>query len=351
MKKDYYEVLGVSKDASKGEIKKAYRKLALKYHPDKNPDNLDAESKFKEASEAYSILSDPDKRQNYDRFGSESAQQGSSNYSDIFSQFSDFFGGGGGFEDFFQRSSEQQPQKSHNAFDEISVTLKEVLTGTVKNISFKKQEPCYECEAKGYPSDSDLASCDHCSGSGSHNHRNGFMNIQVNCQACNGNGKVIMNACSNCKGAGIVEKDRSIKISIPKGVSDGSHMRVPGEGSTSYIGAEPGDLMIRISIVKDNRYEARGPHVYSEKEISIFKAAIGGTIEEDVIDGTVKVKIPKGTQPNTTLSIKERGLPIGVGDEERGHHYVKLIVKVPTKINDQEEDLLKKLEAIYACKN
>lgn len=350
MKKDYYEVLGVSRDSSKDEIKKAYRKLALKYHPDKNPDNLEAESKFKEVSEAYSILSDTEKRQNYDRFGSESSHQGSSNYSDIFSQFSDFFGGGSGFEDFFQKNSQSQSQKSQDSFDEISITLKEVLSGTVKNISFKKHEPCYVCEAKGYASDNDLASCDHCSGSGSHNHRNGFMNVQVNCQACNGNGKVIMNPCSGCKGAGSIEKDRSIKVSIPKGVSDGSHMRVPGEGSISYIDAPPGDLMIRISIIRDKRYEVRGPHIYSEKEISIFKAAMGGTIEEDVLDGTVKVKIPKGTQPNTTLSIKERGLPIGVDDEERGHHYVKLVVKVPTKINDQEEDLLRKLEDIYTCK-
>lgn len=350
MKRDYYEILGISKDASETEIKKAYRKLALKYHPDKNPDNPEAETKFKEASEAYSVLSNIEKRRSYDQFGTENSQGSHRGFDDIFNNFSDFFSGAGGFDEFFSERSNRAPRKGTDVFSEIVISLQEVLEGAAKDVTYQKFLCCSLCGGQGWKNESDLATCSHCSGSGVLNHRSGFMNVRVNCRACNGNGKVIMTACSGCSGSGSNEQTKSIKVSIPSGVSDGNHLRVPGEGNLTPEAVEPGDLMIKLSISKDNRFERRGPHIHSKKDISFFKAALGGTVEVDVIDGKVKLTIPKGTQPNTTLSIKARGLPEGIDDSDRGNHYVKIIVKVPVDMSEKEHDLISQLEDIYTCK-
>jgi len=346
MKKDYYNLLGVKKDATAGQIKKAYRTLAFKYHPDKNPDNPNAEEKFKEISEAYDCLSNSESRKNYDLFPNGTGKGFSSHRGaeDIFQHFSEMFGGFGGFGGFRKNSSRGYKQeKGDSIVYNIEITLQDVLHGISKKITFSSEKACVSCDGKKYKSQDDISKCKGCGGRGSTTFDAGAMRITTTCQQCGGSGAVIINPCPECSGAGISSLKRSLNITIPPGVSSGNQLRVEGYGNIHPESKVPGDLLVNISIKKSDNFERRGPHVYGSKIISFKQAVLGSKIDIDVIDGKINLTIPPGTQSHTMMSVRERGLPIDVGDPERGNHYVTVVVDVPTKLSNKDRMLIEQL--------
>jgi molecular chaperone DnaJ len=344
MSRDYYEILGVKLDASLKEIKAAYRKLALKYHPDKNPDDPTSEEKFKEVSEAYSVLCDDEKRNNYDRFGHSSNQHFSFDQSDVFQHFSEMFGGGSFGFDFFDSSTRRQRRRGESLVCEVNIDISDVFHGTVREVSFNRRKKCDLCDGKRYVNDEDISSCRACGGSGTATHTTGFMNITMTCNSCGGAGAKITNPCETCFGTGTLLEEAVVSVNIPKGVSSGNQIKISGYGHLDLAADEPGDLLISINVKDNERFRRNGPHVYSEKKITFSQAVLGSSVEIDVIDGKVKFDIPQGTQSHTMMSIPERGLPIDVNDDERGHHYVTIIVDIPKNINEHQKTLLEQFE-------
>jgi len=344
MKKDYYEILGVNKDSTPDEIKKAYRGLALKYHPDKNPDDKDAEQMFKNISEAYAVLSDKEKRYNYDNFGHHGDQQFPGGFEDIFDHFSGMFGGTFGSE-FFNRQRRSAPVGNPVAI-KVPITLEEVLSGTVRDINFSRIDSCEECSGRGFINDHDVGICEGCSGSGQSHHSVGFVKVQMTCGQCGGTGKKITNPCSSCNGKGLNHKKDNVTITIPPGVLEGDQLCISGKGNRPSNNHAPGDLVLIMSIVGDNRFERDGPHLYSRESISFPQAALGTSIIVDLIDGKINLAIPPGTQPNSMMSIPKRGLPIDTQNSERGHHYVRISVEVPKSLSVREREIIEKLRDI-----
>jgi len=350
MKRDYYEILGVTKDATQDQIKKSYRKLALKYHPDKNPDNKEAEKMFKSVSEAYEILSDNDKKHAYDNFGHAGGQQFregfQGGFEDIFNHFSGMFGGRGGPDFFGFRDDTQRPHAGPPISIRVHVTLKEVLKGTSKDIPFSKLASCNNCKGRGYKNDSDLRSCSACNGSGHAFHNAGFVKVQTTCRPCGGAGKSILNPCQECQGKGAIQINDGINVTIPAGVCDGTQLRIEGKGNRPSPSHVPGDLILTISVKQDPRFEINGPHIYGEEKITFSQAALGDSIITELIDGKIKLVIPPGTQPHSMMSIPNRGLPIDVGDPERGHHYVRVTIDVPKRLGDREKAIIEELREL-----
>jgi molecular chaperone DnaJ len=344
MVKDYYASLGVKSNATDEQIKKAYRKLALKYHPDKNPDNPSAEKKFKEISEAYDCLSDKDKRKNYDTYpyGGSSEHFSDSGMDDIFSQFSEMFGHDLGSSR--PRDPRRRMSKGESIVREVHVTLEEVLVGSSREISYSRGQSCVQCSGKGYVSRDDISRCRSCRGSGNVISDFGAMRVSTSCASCAGSGKTIINPCSDCSGVGALFKSMSINITIPPGVSDGNQLRIEGRGHFSPGYQIPGDLLVSISVSKHKKFDRKGPHIYSEKRISFKDAALGSVIEVELIDGKINLNVPSGTQSQTVMSVGSRGLPIDVGDPERGHHYIVVIVDVPTKISEADRKIIEQLD-------
>jgi len=346
MGKDYYSILGVDRGADDDQIKKAYRKLALKHHPDKNPDDPKSETKFKEISEAYECLSDSEKRRSYDIFPD--GGMGGFSHSggdDIFQHFSDIFNQtfGAGSNPFRKSGYESSVVKGESVSHNIQVTLEDVLHGSTQKITFSAGVSCGGCDGKRYQNKNDITACDVCKGAGNVMYDAGAMRVTTTCRQCGGAGVVIKTPCSQCRGSGMLDNTRSLNISIPAGVADGNQLRLEGCGHRQPGSTIPGDLLINISVKKDERFERRGPHVYGTRRISFKQAAIGCTIDLDLIDGKINLLIPPGTQSHTMMSIKERGLPIDVGDPERGNHYVTVIVDVPTKISKADRRLIEQL--------
>jgi len=346
MVKDYYITLGVTQDSSEDQIKKAYRKLALKYHPDKNPDDPSAEKKFKEISEAYDCLSDKEKRNNYDMFpeGGGSGDFRASGMEDIFSHFSEMFGNDFGFSRSRSRDPRRRMSKGESIVREISVTLEEVLEGASREISYSRGQSCRDCSGKGYASNDDLGRCRSCRGSGQVVSDFGAMRVSTSCNNCGGTGKIILNPCDGCAGVGAMFKNTSINITIPPGILDGNQLRIEGHGHFSPGYQVPGDLLVNISVRKHRKFDRRGPHIYSEKRISFKAAALGASVEVELIDGKINLNVPSGTQSQTVMSVESRGLPIDVGDPERGNHYVVIIVDVPNKISEADRKIIEQLD-------
>ena len=341
MKKDFYEILGVSEDATQDQIKKAFRRLALKYHPDKNPDDKDAEKMFKNAAEAYDVLSDEGKRASYDSFGNGAGEEFRGDFEDIFDHFSGMFRGDFG-SDFFGRSR-SSVQVGSPVLVDVIVTLTDVLKGSAKDVRFTRLDSCLGCRGKGFIKESDVGTCDACNGLGKTSHDAGFVRIQTTCRPCSGSGKRIINACGQCGGRGSVSKNERVSVTIPAGVSDGSQLRLAGKGNRPSPNHAPGDLLITISIQKDKRLERNGPHLYSNETISFSCAVLGSNISVNLIDGKVNLTIPPGTQPHSMMSIPGRGLPVDVGDPERGNHYIRLIVDVPKSLSVEEREIIEAL--------
>ena len=361
MKRDFYEVLGVQKGATKDEIKKAYRKMALKYHPDHNPGDKEAEEKFKEAAEAYSVLSDDDKRAKYDRFGHAGLEGGAGfggggfggggmNMDDIFSAFGDIFGGRGGFSGFggFDGGGRPQQNKGRNLRLKVKLTLEEAAKGTSKRFSIKKQVNCEHCHGSG-SADSKTETCPHCGGSGVVtkivNSLFGRMQTQAPCPHCNGEGKIIKNKCPHCGGEGVVQGQETIDVSIPAGVDNGMVVNVPGKGDAGRRNGLPGDIQVYIEVEPHKDFVREEQNLIYNLLLDFPTAALGGTVEIPTLDGKARIKIEPGTQPGKVMRLRGKGMPAVSG---YGYGYGDLIVHisiyVPETLNKEEKDLVEKMQ-------
>lgn len=343
-KRDYYEVLGVARDADEGTIKKAFRKAAMQWHPDKNPGDAEAEAKFKEAAEAYEVLSDADKRARYDRFGHAGvegvgARQGS--YESIFEQFADMFGGGL-FEGMFGggRGRGRGPRQGASLRVEVALDFIEAARGVSKTITYQRGEPCLECKGSGARAGSGPVTCDLCDGRGSVIQQSGFFQLQTGCPRCRGAGKVIRDPCGECRGEGRVARRREVEVKIPAGVDDGMRLRVPGEGEPGDPGAPNGDLHCVIRVRPHEFFARQDQHVILEVPITFTQAALGASIEVPTIDGKETLKIKKGTQSGDLYTMRGLGIPDPHGGG-RGDQVVRVVVEVPKKLTKKQEELLR----------
>ena len=343
-KRDYYEVLGVSKDAGDEEIKSAYRKMAMKYHPDRNQGDKDSEEKFKEASEAYEVLRDGEKRQIYDQFGHEGLEgsgfRGFSGFDDIFSNFGDIFEGFFGFGS--GRRGRSRARAGNDLRYNMEITLEEAFYGKEEEIAFQKWDSCGICEGSGVTPGSEPQICSTCQGRGQVVRSQGFFQISTTCPSCHGEGRVITDPCYECRGKGKVRADRTINIKLPPGVDTGSQLRLRGEGEPGESGGPPGDLFVVISVKEHDFFAREGDHLICEIPISFVQAALGDTITIPVLGdgGGEELKIPNGTQPGEILSLPGQGMPNLKGNR-RGDLFAKVAVKIPKKINQRQKELLK----------
>ena len=350
-KRDYYDVLGISKSSSSEEIKSAYRKLAIKYHPDKNPDNKSAEDKFKEASEAYGVLSDKSKRENYDNFGHAAFENGGgrqggfggfsgADFSDI---FEDFFG------DFGGRTSSRNRNSNNRGSDlryDLSITLEDAYKGKKQDINFSTSEKCNTCKGSGSKPGFTADRCSYCGGNGKVRSNQGFFTVQQTCPQCSGNGEEINNPCNDCSGQGKKQTSKKISVTIPKGVDDGTRIRLAGKGEAGNRGGTTGDLYLFINIVSHNLFKRSDENLFFEFPISVADAALGTTIEIPTIDGgKAKIKIPDGTQNGKQFRLKGKGMPF-MRRGDYGDLYVQVKTEVPVYLNKKQRELLEQFRKI-----
>ena len=353
-KRDYYEILGVPKNVGAEELKQAYRKLALKYHPDKNRGNPEAEEKFKEATEAYDVLGDPKKRANYDRFGHEGVSgmggfgRGAADYSDIFGDlggfgdiFESFFGGGFGG----PRGRSQRHSRGSDLQYDLQITLEEAASGKEIPIEIPRREVCESCNGTGAKAGTQPITCTTCNGMGQVRQTQGFFSITQPCPKCRGVGKIITSPCQTCHGSGLQTKKRKLTVKVPAGVESGSRLKLSGEGEQSPGGGTTGDLYVVIYVRKHDVFERHGNDVLSLVSISFPMACMGGEIEVPTISGNkAKMKIPVGTENGQVFRLKGNGIPY-LGSYGRGDQLVKINVTVPKKLSQKQKDLLKDFAA------
>ncbi len=354
-KRDYYEILGVTKGASPDEIKKAYRKIALKYHPDRNPDNKEAEEKFKEAAEAYEVLSDDDKKARYDRYGHAGINQGAgggfTNMEDIFEQFGDIFGGSGSpFESFFgggNRRSGSSGQRGSNLRIKVSLTLEEIAKGVTKKIKVKKQKACTTCNGSGAKDSSSIKTCGTCGGGGYVRQVRstfmGQMQTTTACPTCSGAGKTVTAKCGSCRGEGREYAEELVDIEIPAGVAEGMQLSMRGKGNAGKSGGSAGDLLIVIEEKEDDRFIRDGNNIIYDLFMNFADAALGTSVEVPTLSGTVKIKVPAGTQAGKIFRLKNKGLP-EVQAYRTGDQLININIWTPKELNSEERALLEKLK-------
>ena len=350
-KRDYYDVLGVGKDVSKQELKKAYRKLAIKYHPDKNPDNKEAEDRFKEASEAYEVLNDDNKRQIYDQFGHRGLEgaghQGPSGFEDIFSSFGDIF------EDFFGFGGSGRGGRSRRGSDlryNLTIDFMEAAFGTEKTITIPKLDTCSECNGSGCQEGTSPETCSQCQGSGQFIQSQGFFKVKTTCPYCKGQGTMIPNPCLNCNGNGRIEIRRKVQVKIPAGVDVGSKLRLTGEGEGApFPDGQPGDLYVVINVKQHKFFQRDNTDVICAIDISFIQAALGDEIKIPTLVGEERFKIPKGTQYGDMFRLRGQGIA-SLRNGRRGDQIIKVIIKTPTKLNQKQTELLKEFDKLDANK-
>ena len=358
-KRDYYEVLGVKKDASAEEIKKAYRKAAMKYHPDRNPGNAEAEAKFKECGEAYEVLSDDSKRQRYDQFGFAGVDpnygaggngpygaggfSGFGDFGDLGDIFGEFFGGGRSS----RASSQNAPRRGENVMSRLELTFEEAAFGCEKEVATPRIENCAVCNGSG-SSDGVIETCTQCGGRGQVRSVQNFMGMQMQstttCPTCNGRGKMVKNPCGTCKGKGKVRKTNRVKVKIPAGVDTGQSVRVRGEGCVGSNGGVNGDLLVEIYIKRHAIFTRDEFDVLCEVPISFTQAALGAQIEVPTIDGKVSYEIPEGTQTGREFVLRDKGIPEVGNPRRRGDHRFTVVVETPTRLTKEQKELLRQLE-------
>ncbi|MDY2737167.1 molecular chaperone DnaJ [Intestinibacter sp.] len=360
-KRDYYEVLGVSKSADAKEIKKAYRKLAMKYHPDKNPGDKEAEEKFKEINEAYEVLSDEEKRSTYDRFG----HDGLNNQGGFGGGqgFGGGFGGGGfgGFEDIFGdifgsggfgggfggggSSRRRGPRRGADIKQSVTITFEEAAFGKKLKVKLNRSEECEECHGSGAKAGTSKKTCPTCHGTGQVQsvQRTPFGNIatQRTCSTCNGEGEINENPCPKCHGKGSIRKSKTIEVDIPAGIDDGQMIKLSGQGEIGEKGGPRGDLYIIVNVQRHPIFTRDGYDVYIEMPITFVQAALGDKLEVPTLDGKVSYSLPEGTQTGTVFRLREKGIP-KLRSNSRGDQYVKVVIDTPKKLNDEQKELLRK---------
>lgn len=361
-KRDYYEILGVERNASKDDLKKAYRKLAMQYHPDRNPDNKESEEKFKEAAEAYEILNNDDKRARYDRFGHEGVKgsgfgsQGFSDVNDIFSHFSDIFGGSSIFDDFFggggQRGRGRKRGSGIPGSDlrvNLKLTLEEIAEGVTKKIKIRKQVKCTVCDGNGSAGGKSTKTCPVCNGQGevktvSRSVFGQFVNITA-CSNCDGDGVVVDSPCKNCMGEGRVTDDVQLKIDVPAGVTEGNYMTIRGEGNSGKRGGHPGDVIVVFHEEPHEYFSREGDDIFYDLFITFPDAALGAEVEVPTLTGKAKLKIDSGTQPGKLLKMRDKGIK-HLNHHGAGDQIVRINIDVPKKLNSKEKELLKELAGL-----
>jgi molecular chaperone DnaJ len=348
-KRDFYEVLGISRDASDDEVRKAYRKLALQYHPDRNDGDPEAEAKFKEATEAYSVISDAEKRANYDRFGH--AGMGGAgfgfggNAADIFSQFqdmfSDFFGGAGP-----SSAGRRRAERGKDVRVEATITLAEAMTGTKEEVQIRGAAPCEDCSGSGAKKGTDPQTCLQCGGSGQVATQRGFIMFSSTCPRCGGKGKTISDPCESCNGRGLTEKRRKVLVNFPAGIDRGQRLRVPGQGMPGANNTPPGDLYVDIDLEEHERFQREGNDLLVKEPLSFAEAALGCERKLELPDGSeVEYDVSAGTQPGSVITVRGKGMPVINQRGRRGALHVVVDVEVPKKLSRKAKKLLAELEA------
>lgn len=353
-KRDYYEVLGISRTASDDDIKKAYRQLAKKYHPDANPGDKTAEAKFKEASEAYAVLSDADKRRQYDQFGHSAFEGGaggaggfdfnSMDMGDIFGDiFGDLFGGGR------TRRASNGPMKGPNVRTGVRITFQEAVTGVDKELELNLKENCAACHGTGAKPGTSTETCSKCGGKGQvvYTQQSLFgmvRNVQT-CPDCNGTGKIIKEKCPDCYGSGYVSRRKKIQVSIPAGIDNGQSIRIREKGEPGTNGGERGDLLVEVTVSRHPIFQRQDYDIYSTAPVSFAQAALGGDVRISTVDGDVLYTVKPGTQTDTKVRLKGKGVPTLRNKQVRGDHYVTLVVQVPTKLTSEQKEILEKFDA------
>lgn len=356
-KRDYYEVLGVSKTASEDEIKRGYRKVAKKYHPDMNPGDKNAEEKFKEAAEAYEVLSDPDKRAKYDQFGHAAFEQGgaggpggfggfdfSGDMGDIFGDiFGDMFGGGRS-----RRGRQNQPRQGANLRAAVRITFDDSIRGVKKKLNIALKETCKTCGGNGCKPGTSPESCPKCNGTGQVVYTQQSMfgmvqNVQP-CPDCNGTGQFIRNKCSDCSGTGYVKVRKEIEVNIPAGINNGQNVRITGKGEPGINGGPRGDLLVNVSVSRHPKFQRQDFDIFSTESITFSQAALGATIKIDTVDGPIDYTIKAGTQTDTRVRLKDKGVPSPTNKNRRGNHYVTLVVQVPERMTEAQKEALRQYQ-------
>ena len=357
-KRDYYEVLGVEKTASAEEIKKAYRKSAMKYHPDRNPGDKQAEEKFKELGEAYEVLSDDDKRSRYDQFGFAGVDPnygggaggyggagfgGFGGFGDLGDIFGEFFGGGTSS----RRRNPNGPRRGEDIGLRMEITFEEAAFGVEKEITYRRVENCTECNGSG-SNDGKIETCSQCHGTGQVRTVQNFMGMQMQsqtvCPTCNGRGKIVKNPCNVCRGKGKVRKNHTVKAKVPAGIDSGMSFRIRNEGDVGSNGGPNGDVLVETLIRRHPIFERQGTDVFCEVPITFTQAALGGEIQIPTLDGKVTYEIPEGTQTGKQFSLSGAGIPNVNNPKRRGNHYFTVVVETPTKLTKEQKDLLRKLD-------
>ena len=347
-KRDCYEVLGVNRSASLDDIKKSYRKLAKQYHPDRNPDNKEAEEKFKEATDAYSILSDPENRAKYDQFGHAVFQQGRGGFEGFgaFSGFEDIFGDI--FSSFFGGATSSRKSRSPAGRDlryDLRVTFEEAAFGAEKEITLPKRVLCDQCKGSGAKSGTQPEKCSDCQGSGQIRMQQGFFTISRTCGRCSGSGQMIKNPCRNCNGSGLTASKSKIKVKVPPGIDEGQRLKLRGEGEVSTAGGAPGDLYVQIAIEPHEIFQRQDSEVICDVPVSYSTAVLGAEIEVPTLEGIAKLKIPAGTESGKIFRLKNRGIQI-LGSNRRGDQHIRVNIEIPKKISEEHKQLLEKLRAV-----
>lgn len=357
-KRDYYEVLGVSRNATLDEIKKSYRQLARQYHPDVNPNKKEAEEKFKEISEAYAVLSDAEKKAQYDRFGHQGMRDIGFNFDNVWQDVTtgaDF--GFGGFGDIFEmffgdrratsaRERKSGPIRGADLRYDIEISLEEAAIGTEEEIEISRAVKCENCKGSGLQPGTKSVECENCKGSGQITRKRStmfgqFINVTT-CDVCGGEGRIIKTPCNNCGGKGNIRRSKKLSIKIPAGVDNGTRIKLYGEGEAGVKGGPPGDLYVFVFVRPHPIFKREEQDIYLETKISFVLAALGGEIEVPTLDGNVKLKIPAGTQPGTVFRLKGKGIPHLRG-HSRGDEYIKVNITVPTRLAERQKKLLQEL--------